>query len=116
MKKKQTGGLGNDMGKLLERKEKQTKAQSQTNETAKTKQASVTKELDSTLIEDLYNSSKSQPRISFWDLESKVILGYLRETEPKFSISRKISTILHEHFEKEYPELCSEFENLSEKE
>jgi hypothetical protein len=116
MKKKQTGGLGNDMGKLLERKEKQAKTQSQTNEAAKTKQASRTKDLDSDLIEVLYNSSKNQPRISFWDLESKVILGYLRETEPKFSISRKISTILHEHFEKEYPELCSEFENLRETE
>lgn len=115
MKKKQTGGLGNDMGKLLERKEKQAKAQSKTSETVKTKQAPTTKGLDSALIEDLYNNSKDQPRISFWDLESKVILGYLRETEPKFSISRKISTILHEHFEKEYPELWSEFENLRDK-
>lgn len=116
MKKKQTGGLGNDMGKLLERKEKQAKTQSKTNETVQNKPVSTTKDLDSALIEDLYNTSKGQPRISFWDLESKVILGYLRETEPKFSISRKISTILHEHFEREYPELWAEFENLRENE
>jgi hypothetical protein len=116
MKKKQSGGLGNDMGKLLERKEKQAKTQSETNETTTQKQAPIKHVLDPSLIESLFNNAKDQPRISFWDLESKVILGYLRETEPKFSISGKISTILHEYFQKEYPELWSEVEDLKEKE
>lgn len=113
MKKMQTGGLGNDMGKLLERKEKQAKTQGQTKETESNKQVSAVKGLDSDLIETLHSTAKTQPRISFWDLESKVILSYLRETEPKFSISGKISSVLHDYFQKEYPELWSEVENLN---
>lgn len=112
MKKIQTGGLGNDMGKLLERKEKQAKTQAKTSKTTESKQAPKKNSLDSVLIENLHSTAKNQPRISFWDLESKVILSYLRETEPKFSISGKISTVLHEYFKKEYPELWSEVENL----
>ena len=114
MKKMQTGGLGNDMGKLLERKEKKAKTQAPVKETKPTKQVSANQGLDSDLIENLHGTAKNQPRISFWDLESKVILSYLRETEPKFSISRKISTVLHEYFQREYPELWSEVENLRE--
>ncbi len=109
MKKNQTGGLGNDMGKLLERKEKQAKKQ-----TSAPASTSTTID-DSVLIENIYNKVKHQPRISFWDLESKIILNYLRETEPKFSISNKISTILQEHFQKEYPELWSEIKDLKNK-
>lgn len=111
MNKKQTGGLGNDMGKLLERKEKQAKKQIATSAAS----AKSTSDDDSVLIETIFNKVKDQPRISFWDLESKIILNYLRETEPKFSISNKISTILQDHFEKEYPELWSEIKDLKKK-
>lgn len=103
MKKIKKGGLGNDMGKLLERKEKQE--QSQKNPTS----------IDKVLVENIYNNIQAQPRISFWDVESKIILNYLKETEPKFSISKKISTILQEHFQKEYPEIWAEIENLRKK-
>ncbi len=47
MKKMQTGGLGNDMGKLLERKEKQAKTQGQVKETKSTKKVSANQGLDS---------------------------------------------------------------------
>jgi hypothetical protein len=103
MKKIKKGGLGNDMGKLLERKEKQE--QSQTKPTS----------IDKMLVENIYNNIQAQPRISFWDVESKIILNYLKETEPKFSISKKISTILQEHFQKEYPEIWAEIEKLRKK-
>jgi len=107
MKKNQKGGLGNDMGSLLERKEKQAQKQTTT--------STVSNNYDSKMVETLYNNARNQPRISFWDLESKIILNYLKETEPKFSISHKISTILQEHFQKEYPELWSEIKGLKNK-
>jgi len=103
MKNTKKGGLGNDMGKLLERKEKQAKTPK--------KQTDV----DTELVENIFNKVHSQPRISFWDVESKVILNYLKETEPKFSISKKISTILKEHFQEQYPELWSEIKDLKKK-
>lgn len=109
MKKNLKGGLGNDMGSLLERKEKQAKKQTTTSKT------STSNNFDSEMVETLYNNARNQPRISFWDLESKIILNYLKETEPKFSISHKISTILQEHFQKEYPELWSEIKGLKNK-
>ena len=103
MKKIKTGGLGHDMGKLLERKEKQVTTQTKSNS------------IDTVLVETIYNKVQAQPRISFWDVESKIILNYLRETEPKFSISKKISTILQEHFQDQYPEIWTEIENLKKK-
>lgn len=68
--------------------------------------------INSTLIEDIYYATKSQPRISFWDLKSKILLNYLKETQPKFSISKEISNILQEHFKKNNPEIWEEIEKL----
>jgi len=103
MKKIKKGGLGNDIGQLLERKEKHVQSQTQPTE------------IDTALVENIYNEVQNQPRISFWDVESKIILNYLRETEPKFSISKKISTVLHEHLQDQYPELWCEIGNLRKK-
>jgi hypothetical protein len=93
MKNIKKGGLGSDMGSLLERKENTIKT------------CANPEEIDIILIEDIYNKIKKQPRISFWDLESKTLLNYLKETQPKFSISKEISNILHEHFQKNHPEI-----------
>ncbi len=90
------GGLGNDMGSLLERREQ------------KNKRVTSNEEVKSVLLEEIYDNINKQPRISFWDVESKILLNYLKETKPKFSISKEISNILHEHFKNKYPEIWNE--------
>ena len=99
------GGLGSDMGSMLERREKK---QSQ-------ELKSTPEKVNVVLVEELYEKIKDQPRISFWDLESKIVLNYLRETKPKFSISKEISTILQEYLEKEYPEIWAEVKEITRK-
>lgn len=89
------GGLGSDMGSMLERREKK---KSQKSEFASEK-------INAILLEELHDKIKNQPRISFWDPESKIVLNYLKETKPKFSISKEISKVLQEYLEKEYPEI-----------
>lgn len=99
------GGLGSDMGSMLERREKK-----------KSKELKVTPEkVNVLLIEELHSKIKNQPRISFWDLESKIVLNYLKETKPKFSISKEISKVLQEYLEKEYPEIWAEVKGFTEK-
>ena len=58
MKNIKKGGLGNDMGFLLERKEKKNKVVINDHQ-----------RVDGYIIEDIYNDIKEQPRISFWDLD-----------------------------------------------
>ena len=96
------GGLGSDMGSMLERREKK---KSQKSEFASEK-------INAILLEELHDKIKNQPRISFWDLESKIVLNYLKETKPKFSISKEISKVLQEYLEKEYPEIWREVKQL----
>ncbi len=99
------GGLGADMGSMLERREKkQSKGLESTSE-----------KVNVLLIEELHDKVKDQPRISFWDLESKIVLNYLKETKPKFSISKEISKVLQEYLEKEYPEIWAEVKELRSK-
>ena len=95
------GGLGSDMGSMLERREKQSKELD-----------NVPEKVNVLLIEELHDKIKNQPRISFWDLESKIVLNYLKETKPKFSISKEISTVLRGYLEKEYPEIWAEVKEL----
>ncbi|MEL7669610.1 hypothetical protein [Methanobacterium sp.] len=96
------GGLGSDMGSMLERREKK---KSQKSEFASEK-------INAILLEELHDKIKNQPRISFWDPESKIVLNYLKETKPKFSISKEISKVLQEYLEKEYPEIWREVKEL----
>ncbi|OEC86218.1 MULTISPECIES: hypothetical protein [Methanobacterium] len=96
------GGLGSDMGSMLERREKK---KSQKSEFASEK-------INAILLEELHDKIKNQPRISFWDPESKIVLNYLKETKPKFSISKEISRVLQEYLEKEYPEIWTEVKQL----
>jgi hypothetical protein len=100
MDKTKRYGLGNDLGLLLERRER------------KNQNNGVSEPLNRVLIEDIYYATKRQPRISFWDLKSKTLLNYLKETQPKFSISKEISNILQEHFKKSHPEIWKEIEKL----
>ena len=51
------GGLGADMGSMLERREKK-----QSNESKSTPE-----KVNALLIEELHAKIKDQPRISFWD-------------------------------------------------
>lgn len=95
------GGLGSDMGSMLERREKRSK-----------ELKPVSPKVNVTLIEELHDKIKDQPRISFWDPESKIVLNYLKETKPKFSISKEISRVLQEYLEKEYPEIWAEVKEL----
>lgn len=97
------GGLGADMGSMLERREKRQPPELE-NGPAK---------VNPLLVEELHDKIKDQPRISFWDLESKIVLNYLKETKPKFSISKEISTVLQEYLEKEYPEIWAEVKELT---
>ena len=99
------GGLGADMGSMLERREKKKSG----------KLENAPEKVNALLIEERHEKIKSQPRISFWDLESKIILNYLKETKPKFSISKEISMVLHEYLEKEYPEIWAEVKELTSK-
>lgn len=99
------GGLGSDMGSMLERREKKNTKGS----------IKVHENVDLPLIEELHDKIKGQPRISFWDLESKVVLNYLKETKPKFSISKEISKVLQEYLEKEYPEIWAEVKEITNK-
>lgn len=99
------GGLGADMGSMLARREK--KHSNESND--------IAQEVDPDLIEEIHNKVKDQPRISFWDLESKVVLNYLKETKPKFSISKEISIALQAHIEKEYPDIWSEVKEIMDK-
>ena len=99
------GGLGADMGSMLERREKKQSKELE----------NVPKKVNVLLIEELHAKIKGQPRISFWDLESKIILNYLKETRPKFSISKEISKVLHEYLKKEYPEIWAEVKELTSK-
>ena len=97
------GGLGADMGSMLERREKKQSKESK----------SAPEKVNALLIEELHAKIKDQPRISFWDLESKIALNYLKETKPKFSISKEISTVLQEYLKKEYPEIWAEVRELT---
>lgn len=99
------GGLGADMGSMLERREKKQSKRLE----------SASKKVNVLLIEELHAKIKDQPRISFWDLESKIVLNYLKETKPKFSISKEISTVLQEYLKKEYPEIWNEVKELLDK-
>lgn len=99
------GGLGADMGSMLARREKKQSQESK----------STPEKVNSLLIEELHDKIKGQPRISFWDLESKIVLNYLKETKPKFSISKEISTVLHEYLKKKYPEIWAEVKELTKK-
>ncbi|MGB9978234.1 hypothetical protein [Methanobacterium sp.] len=99
------GGLGADMGSMLERREKKQYQ----------KVESTPEKVNVLLIEELHAKIKDQPRISFWDLESKIVLNYLKETKPKFSISKEISKVLQEYLEKEYPEIWAEVKELRSK-
>ena len=101
--KNKNGGLGADMGSMLARREKKQQSNESTD---------ATPDVDANLIEEIHNKVKDQPRISFWDLDSKVALNYLKETKPKFSISKEISIALQAHLEKEYPEIWSEVKEL----
>ena len=96
------GGLGSDMGSMLERREKKQSK----------KLESTSPKVNAVLLEELHDKIKNQPRISFWDLESKIVLSYLKETKPKFSISKEISKVLQEYLEKEYPEIWAEVKGL----
>ena len=96
------GGLGSDMGSMLERREKKQSKEIEL----------VSEKVNVMLIEELHDKIKNQPRISFWDPESKIVLNYLKETKPKFSISKEISKVLQEYLEKEYPEIWAEVKGL----
>ena len=98
------GGLGSDMGSMLERREKK-----------KSKELITHEKVNALLIEELHAKIKDQPRISFWDPESKIVLSYLKETKPKFSISKEISKVLQEYLEKEYPEIWAEVKGFRDK-
>lgn len=99
------GGLGSDMGSMLERREKKQSKELK----------SAPKKVNVLLIEELHTKIKDQPRISFWDPESKIVLNYLKETKPKFSISKEISKVLQDYLEKEYPEIWAEVKELRDK-
>ncbi len=99
------GGLGSDMGSMLERREKKKSHRSE----------SAAEKVNAVLLVELHAKIKNQPRISFWDPESKIILNYLKETKPKFSISKEISKVLQEYLKKEYPEIWAEVKELTDK-
>lgn len=99
------GGFGADMGSMLERREKKQSSESK----------STSDEVNALLIEEIHDNIKGQPRISFWDLDSKITLNYLKETTPKFSISKEISNVLHDYLEKEYPQIWAEVKELKNK-
>nr|WP_319372980.1 hypothetical protein [uncultured Methanobacterium sp.] len=97
------GGLGSDMGSMFEKHEING---------AKSEYIEKTEKVNVMRLEELYEKNMKQPRISFWDLASKIVLDYISETTPQFSRSKEISNVLHEYLEREYPELWDEVKQL----
>jgi hypothetical protein len=52
-------------------------------------------------------TAKRQPRITFYSPASSVILNYLKNTRPRFSISDEVAGIVESELARKYPELIS---------
>ncbi len=52
-------------------------------------------------------TAKRQPRITFYSPTSSVILNYLKNTRPRFSISDEVAGIVESELARKYPELIS---------
>ncbi|MEM0445655.1 MAG: hypothetical protein QXO86_02090 [Nitrososphaerota archaeon] len=58
-------------------------------------------------------AARRQPRITFYSPVSSLVLNYLKNVTPRFSISDEVSKIVEAELSRRYPELFSASRRLS---
>jgi hypothetical protein len=57
-------------------------------------------------------AAKRQPRITFYSPSAALVLNYLKNTRPRFSISDEVAGIVESELAKRYPELMASIRRL----
>jgi len=57
-------------------------------------------------------AAKRQPRITFYSPPAALVLNYLKNTRPRFSISDEVAGIVESELAKRYPELMASIRRL----
>jgi hypothetical protein len=87
-----------------EKKERVKRAKVREKEKMGDKAASM---IDKKAIALSIEQGKKQPRVAFYSPSSSIILNYLKNTRPRFSISEEVASIVEAELNRRYPLLSS---------
>ena len=62
-------------------------------------------EIDEVIIKKVFKKIDNKPRLAFWDHESAVVLHYLKETQPNFSMSAETARLMRKAIKEEHPDI-----------
>ncbi len=62
-------------------------------------------EIDEIIIKKVFKKIDNKPRLAFWDHESAVVLHYLKETQPNFSMSAETARLMRKAIKEEHPDI-----------
>ncbi|WP_048190988.1 hypothetical protein [Methanobacterium sp. SMA-27] len=62
-------------------------------------------EIDEIIIKKVFKKIDNKPRLAFWDHESAVVLHYLKETLPNFSMSAETARLMRKAIKEEHPDI-----------
>lgn len=71
--------------------------------------------IDKKVLAISLEQGKKQPRVAFYSPYSSVILNYLKNTRPRFSISEEVASIIEAELSRRYPVLAAYVKKLPKK-
>jgi len=87
-----------------ERKEKNRRTKTREKEKMSNKAASM---IDKKIMALSIEQGKKQPRVAFYSPFSSILLNYLKNTRPRYSISEEVASIIEGELNRRYPVLSS---------
>lgn len=66
---------------------------------------------DPSAMQEAIKEAKRNPRVTTWSPISTTVLKYLRKTQPEFSISEEVNSLLEESIARKYPDLYESVKN-----
>lgn len=86
------------------RKDKSKKSAARESEKVNGKAATI---IDKKAMVLSLDQGRRQPRVAFYSPFSSVLLNYLKNTRPRFSISEEVASIIEAELNRRYPILAS---------